>query len=1398
MTDRTRMCSSRVRCLAFCLLALSTVPSSGRAAGLITSVSFHRSSAQAKSGVVYCPRAAGTIRIDGSLDEQAWQGCEEHTGFVLYPGAGTARQQTFVRGLWDGAIVYFGFRCEVKDPKSIKADADPEKEDNENAYGDDCLDVFLAPYPPDLAQFVLSASGARTDYRNRDVRWDGKWRSAVGRWDKGWTAEIAFSLQEMSFGEATAGRPIAFNVGRATAPDRCVSSLFPGYADVDRFGVVVLGSADDLKRRNESIQGTRYQLDPLNRALGTRLRLTQDRWAYDDLSRDAHVRVRLPCHEQTTARLPGLSMRFAFIDTKGEAVATQSIRGLKGEVVDVALDVTGLTPGRYQTQVEVLDVDGRAVGKAQHPLIRRQGPKRPPRNGKIPVRLARVGGAQAELESPTPVTFGVAMPRGAADGNTGFRLLDRQGRPVPAEAMRLASWEPRGTAKWVSIDCQAPQGAREGDAFSLEYGPGLAPAPPARPLVIERAAQALEVTTGPARFVISTTRFDLIHRAWLDANRDGQFSHDEEAVTGQGAQGPYVVDQDGKTYRAALDPDAVVAVEREGAVAVVICARGWYVAEDGAKLCRHVTRMHAYAGQAYLRVFHTFILTEDSTKVKLADVALATSVPSNVVAFGCEPRDLHCTSAGKGHNAYLLQYEHDAYEFRWDGHKRGRGRRAKGWLGTVNVNAALSVGLRDFWQNYPKELEAGERQLRVHLWPAHGRDRPRQPLTDDNISDLWFIHHQRLLDFEVPEWFHTFKGEREAKRYRYVRSSRHANGLGVARTHELLYVLHSGDESPDAAMAALQEPAVLAVSPSWMCRSGAGGRITAKGDHPFGLVEEALSNRFDGEQAMGRACEDYGMFNWGGAHSYFRNGVRDYDRTERPWRLTHHGGPRVPWLMYLRTGEPKYLDRGCRNTLRMLDLAFVHYTTPELERLTYPRGKIRGALNDYKGMVPWHSGSRLMDYNSMTDFMLYYYCLTGNSWGLEVANEWGQSVKRYFSSPFHDRRAAGTLDALLDLYKITWDPALREIAERLAVHVMSLQQPDGNFRSGHWYTYAPWLSDYYELTGSETAAKTLVRWADAYVGNRVWTGYDNTYESGYAHYDVLAAAHRITGNVKYLAHGLGRMLVIAESVNSNRGSAVFGADQYGVSSLGGYYAQTVPYILGPLAELKQLPAPVFPPWRYHPGDRAVIYVLDETDEAITLSLPLSHSAPAEITVVDPSGREAVHTTVEPPKPRAFYLTLQDPPRVEIPRDGHTGCYQVRMASESQFGIWLPLGLSRPVKVVHPLKPGASYARGSAVYLMIPKGVSGLTLSVSGRNSMGHTVALYDPAGHRAAWKHWFGLEEPSPHRISADCPPALQGQPWCLLQGLSKSLTLTAESKGVPAFFATRPERFFVPTQEVR
>jgi len=139
-------------------------------------------------------RTEGAPKINGRLDEPAWETAPELTGFVLTGSMQPASQQTSARILFDDEALYFGFTCsEDNMDKLVAADAgrDPQP------LTDDCVHVLLGPTHDrfNFLQFAVSASGARFDASGDGVGvaadWDAPWQAAVARGKDRWTAELA-------------------------------------------------------------------------------------------------------------------------------------------------------------------------------------------------------------------------------------------------------------------------------------------------------------------------------------------------------------------------------------------------------------------------------------------------------------------------------------------------------------------------------------------------------------------------------------------------------------------------------------------------------------------------------------------------------------------------------------------------------------------------------------------------------------------------------------------------------------------------------------------------------------------------------------------------------------------------------------------------------------------------------------------------------------------------------------------------------------------------------------------------------------------------------------------------------------------------------------------------------
>jgi len=995
----------------------------------------------------------------------------------------------------------------------------------------------------------------------------------------------------------------------------------------------------------------------------------------------------------------------------------------------------------------------------------------------VPLTVLRRGA----LGPVAPVTVGVPFPKGALASCQDLRLTDAGGNAIALQAAPAAAWSPSGPVKWALLDFQAPLSGEE-TTLRLHYDKGASGPVVERPVTVTAQDDGFRVNTGPMLLHVRRAGFDFIHDAWIDANGDGQFAENERVLGPAAGGGPYLVDARGKVFRAANDKDSSVTLEESGPLRACLKAQAWFVSDDGERLCQLVMRIHAFRGKPYVRVLHTFIFTADSNKVQLADIGVSVPIRVRSAAVGSD-----APLAAGVPSLRLTQYEHDRHVVVSEGKDIASGGSAPGWMLARGERGAVTVAVRDFWRMYPKELEAGADGLVAHLWPAHNVETPPLVYTEENAGSLWFVHHGRLLDFRVPPEMSEFKTKFP---HNYLKASAETNAMGVARTHEMLWWFQAPDETPvdgGRAQGLIQAPPLCVVDPRWVAATNAFGPIHHRDAEKFPEVERALSLLFDFERSIEEHNKDYGLFCYGNSHTYWSYTDKSYNQVDRPWRNMHHGGCRAAWLLYARSGDPKYLEYALRNTRFNLDVGICHYATLEFEDHPLDNSrKLKGALTDYKGIVPWCRGRRLADYNAMTDFMLYDYYVTGDRGGLDVAMEWGEAMKRHIAKPgsYGGRGWAGPCSALVSLYEATWDERLGELAQAYRDNLLASQREDGTF--GGWANYAPWLSWSYWLTRDPKVAAAAVRWAESarrLNGLVTFEGYD--YPDGFALYDVQAVAYETARDPAILADALGKMLLTANSVLDKPGSFAHGAPLFTSHSMVSYYAQTVPYILRPLASVSEPIEPLFPRWSCRFPLEGLL--LDEDDREVVFEF--GRRGPVQLQVVAPDGATVLEREYSgPPAQERFALAA----------DGKRGVYRVSLRDKGgQQDVLLPMWSSRPVKLAYRMpQPGTEFPRCSAVYFHVPQGVDTVDIEMSGRPNMAFTAALFARRGVRLAARHWYAVEEPGPVRLRARVPEEHQGQTLCFLQGASKWLALTFVSPK-PEYFGDLPDRLFRPSGAV-
>ncbi|HEX4299789.1 MAG TPA: carbohydrate binding family 9 domain-containing protein [Gammaproteobacteria bacterium] len=155
---------------------------------------------------------AGSINLDGALDEPVWQQAPAITLTQQNPHPGAATPYiTTVKVLRGTNYLYFGITATDPDPAHLSIHT-LQRDGDQSA--DDSVMVVLDTFGQQKLAYVfqVNAGGAKADglispgYNNTnsntpavDYSWNGYWDAAVKRTADGWTAEIRIAAQSLQF-----------------------------------------------------------------------------------------------------------------------------------------------------------------------------------------------------------------------------------------------------------------------------------------------------------------------------------------------------------------------------------------------------------------------------------------------------------------------------------------------------------------------------------------------------------------------------------------------------------------------------------------------------------------------------------------------------------------------------------------------------------------------------------------------------------------------------------------------------------------------------------------------------------------------------------------------------------------------------------------------------------------------------------------------------------------------------------------------------------------------------------------------------------------------------------------------------------------------------------------------
>jgi len=606
-----------------------------------------------------------------------------------------------------------------------------------------------------------------------------------------------------------------------------------------------------------------------------------------------------------------------------------------------------------------------------------------------------------------PVSGAVPFPRGAlkvADLPR-LSLIGSAGNEVPVQFRVNGRW-PDGSVRWLHLDFQTTQPAGASASYAFKLG---AAGSGRRPDLARATGGGVEVDTGKLRMVFAAGRCTIQARqgtGWAPAV-DGPFlSHVTVKDQTSGAAVDHVLDL------------SRAAVEENGPERATLKVEGSHAARNGSTFSPSVVRFTFYRDNAFVRVHHTWVMSEDPHKVLLSRIGmdLPLAMPVREFHYADGRVAVKDATVGVAQEKNLLEPTYPArknefetaYQVFDGGREAAKGTRYPGAVVLKGDAVDCGIFLKDMWQMSPKRVAyaPGAKMLSVDFWPG------------DRAGDLDLRRTEEIK----PKHYRDFMARdplfRDAKYSpeKYVDYTLGNSAIGISRTHELVLSFAPG-ETPGRLASLHSTPFVPFAGAAWNVASGVLGKQIAPGTRPdLDACAEGVAER------VLREVDErgwYGELVYGNVRYLYSEQTQEWMsyHPKFAWFNSEHlmfiGGNlhHVMWQLYLRTGNPRYYAFAEARGRAKADLSTIHH------------GPCKGQMVRHGGFDPWvgarHAGG---EHASLCGLDLHYY-VTGSPRILHVLHLTGRA--HYASVNLnHGRGMATDLDSMMRYWLLTGDRKL--------------------------------------------------------------------------------------------------------------------------------------------------------------------------------------------------------------------------------------------------------------------------------------------------------------------------------------------------------------------------------------
>jgi hypothetical protein len=577
-----------------------------------------------------------------------------------------------------------------------------------------------------------------------------------------------------------------------------------------------------------------------------------------------------------------------------------------------------------------------------------------------------------------------------------------------------------------------------------------------------------------------------------------------------------------------------------------------------------IIRIHAYAGKSYVRVFHTMTYTGEPDKHKErpgAHPAIATGdsdvwitedrsedegwlepndriestglsmhyrfegTPTYRAAYHqgkwYEPGEVAIASGSIPEQGILSIFQTGPKPTRVpplpnsDGEKRIDGfegkvlaadqavqsfERAAGWMDVSDDKWGVAIGMRYFFEEYPKDLsfDASSNNFTAHAWsPKAG------PMSFERAN---LRSDAGLLD-------------------NYA--------TGTTKTTEMVYHFHEAgiaDQEIAQVMNFILDPPTAHAAPEVYANSQVYGQFAPyRADHEE--FERGLEYKFDWIDFNTKWEPWYGMLDHGDHMRFFFNG--DW----RSWTCNEPAVDYMYWLQYMRTGNRKYYMAAEAASRHSMDVDNIHWpakkpyigdTNEAYDFWVNDKGQ---EATPYLGVGKRHANQHysalLSAHVWVTGWVASYY-LTGYHRGLDIARLSADAYTRriWGDHGLTGRRLYLSVWNLVEVWDATKDETYKAELDDRVDRMLRLQAGPDQYNSlvmdryGYSQGYvSQGLRKYYQLTQDEKIKHAVILHAKALRDNPGW---NHEYESYFASISGLVLGYEMSGEKSLLDEAIKR------------------------------------------------------------------------------------------------------------------------------------------------------------------------------------------------------------------------------------------------------------------------------------